>query len=82
MPNINSKWKRVELNFTPPRSEMIEIGVGGRGGATSNIWIDPRISVTTFDKDLILGPYSTNLMFGLNEIYNSNPNVILSGTTI
>jgi hypothetical protein len=81
MANINDQWVKVELTFTPARSEMIEIAVGGRGTA-GNFWIDPRVKVTTFDLDLIQGPYSTNLMFGLEEIYADAPNVILGGTTL
>jgi hypothetical protein len=81
MPNTANQWVRVELNFTPARSEMIEIGVGGRG-TTGLFWMDPRVSVTTFDLDLIQGPYSTNLMFGLDQIYADNPSVVLSGITI
>jgi hypothetical protein len=81
MANVNDQWDKVELTFTPARSEMVEIAVGGRGTA-GNFWIDPRVRVTTFDLDLIQGPYSVNLMFGLEEIYAGSPNVILSGTTL
>jgi hypothetical protein len=81
MPNINDQWCRVELNFTPQRSEMIQIGVGGRGTA-GNFWLDPRVNVNTFDLDLITGPYSVNLMFGLQEIYQNNPGIILSNANL
>lgn len=81
MANVNDQWMRVELNFTPARSEMIQIGVGGRGTA-GLAWIDPRVSVSTHDLDLIQGPYSVNLMFGLDQIYQSGPSVILGGITI
>jgi hypothetical protein len=81
MSNVNDQWMRVELNFTPTRSEMIQIGVGGRGTA-GLAWIDPRVSVSTHDLDLIQGPYSVNLMFGLDQIYQSGPSVILGGITI
>jgi hypothetical protein len=76
--NISDEWVRVDLTFTPPRSEMIQIGVGGRGTA-GNLWIDPRVSVTTFDMDLINGPYSVNLMFGLEPYMTNTPGVVLGG---
>lgn len=76
MENINDRWMRVELSFIPIRSEMIEIGVGGRGTA-GNFWIDPRVVVTTHDLDLIQGPYSVNLMFGLDQLSQGNPNIML-----
>jgi hypothetical protein len=80
MTNVNSQWVRVDLTFTPQRSEMIQIGVGGRGTAAgSSLWIDPRISVTTFDMDLINGPYSVNLMFGLEPYMTNTPGVVLGG---
>lgn len=78
MTNVNDKWVRVELNFTPQRSEMVQIGVGGRGTA-GNLWIDPRISVTSYDLDLINGPYSVNLMFGLEPYSGIQPGVVLGG---
>jgi hypothetical protein len=81
MENINDRWVKVELNFTPPRSEMIEVGVGGRGTA-GNCWVDPRVRITTFDVPLINGPYSVNLMFGLEQIYDDNPNVVLGNTKV
>lgn len=80
MSNINDEWVKVELNFTPPRGEMIQIGVGGRGTA-GMFWIDPRVSVTTHDLDLINGPYSVNLMFGLQPLVQNTPGVILGGGT-
>jgi hypothetical protein len=69
MSTQNDQWERVELNFTPNRSEMVEISLRGEGTA-GNFWVDPRVNVTTCDLDLIRGPYSTNLMFGLDEIYS------------
>lgn len=78
MENINDQWVRVELNFIPPKSEMIEIGIGGRGTA-GYCWIDPRVKVTTHDVVLINGPYSTNLMFGLKQITDESPSVTLGG---
>ena len=81
MENVNDIWVKTELNFVPPRSEMIEIGVGGRG--TSGLcWIDPRVLVSTFDLDLISGPYSANLMFGLEQIHEENANIILGNTKL
>jgi hypothetical protein len=78
MTNISNQWVRVDLNFTPQRSEMIQIGVGGRG-STGQLWIDPRVSVTTYDLDLINGPYSVNLMFGLEPYMQNTPGVVLGG---
>lgn len=81
MVNINNQWVQVELAFTPQRGEMIEIGVGGRGTAGA-FWVDPRVLVKTHDRDLVTGPYSVNLMFGFEPIYDSSPGVILGGTTL
>jgi hypothetical protein len=78
MTNISNQWVRVDLSFTPQRSEMIQIGVGGRG-STGQLWIDPRVSVTTYDLDLINGPYSVNLMFGLEPYMQNTPGVVLGG---
>jgi hypothetical protein len=79
MTNVNNQWVRVDLTFTPQRSEMIQIGVGGRGTGTPSLWIDPRISVTSYDLDLINGPYSVNLMFGLEPYTGIQPGVVLGG---
>jgi hypothetical protein len=82
MTNVSNQWVRVDLTFTPQRSEMIQIGVGGRGTAAgTSLWIDPRVSVSTFDMDLINGPYSVNLMFGLEPYMTNTPGVVLGGGT-
>lgn len=78
MQNVNDQWVRVDLNFTPTRGEMIQVGIGARG-STGNAWIDPRVSVTTHDLDLINGPYSVNLMFGLEEYEQIAPSIVLGG---
>ena len=76
MANINDTWQRVTLEFTPLKSEMVQIGVGGRGTA-GTFWIDPRVRVTTHDLTLVQGPYSVNLMFHLDEIYAGNESISL-----
>ena len=75
---MNNEWVRVELTFTPSRSEMVQIGVGARG-TSGYAWVAPRVSVTTHDLDLINGPYSVNLMFGLEKYRNTPASLTLGG---
>lgn len=81
MENVNDMWVKIVLEFIPPKSELIQIGIGGRGTA-GQCWFDPRVNVSTFDSILINGPYSVNLMFGLKQITDYEPSVVLGGVNL
>jgi hypothetical protein len=82
MPNINNQWCRVELTFTPRRTELMNIGIGGRGSGPSIYWVDPRVVVSVPQADMVSGPASLYLMFGLEQIQSGAMTVLDSGIVL
>ncbi|MCX7759497.1 MAG: hypothetical protein N2169_07845, partial [bacterium] len=78
MPNINNVWQKVELTATVKDSEMIEIGIGGRGTGPAIFYLDPRIYIEVNNKFTVTD-FSQRHKFA--NVYNSNNNygIILNG---
>jgi hypothetical protein len=80
MDNVNDKWQKVEVTLTPNRSELLEIGVWGRGSA-GTFWVDPRIIIKVDDILLRSMIYCSDLCAALVP-GSSQEGISLGGVTL
>ncbi len=82
MTNVNDQWVKVELSYTSPYNDMIEISFGGRATA-GNFWIDPRASITTNSSDInTINKINNMLKFNLDPIYNNSGILLGDGVSL